>query len=104
MASTEVRSPRQFALGDCVETWRGEKCIIRYIGNVDHFATEMYGIEYVDGTLGQHDGEYRGKQYFVGKPNRCSFIKYSKIRGKTRYYKSEHRSSSSSPRKGKKSP
>merc|ERR1712228_646699 len=87
-------------------TSKGEKCIIRYIGKVNHQNIEMYGIEYIDGTLGQHNGEYKGKKYFIGQENRCSFIKYSKIRGKTKYYQNEPRvnPNRSSPRKYKKSP
>lgn len=40
----------------------------------------MYGIEYVDGTVGKHNGSVKGVCYFSGIPNRCTFITKDKIR------------------------
>ena len=78
---------QKFVVGDIVETSKGEKCIIHYIGKVDGLSNvEMYGIEYIDGTIAEYDGTYKGKKYFNGKSKRCSFIKYNKIRRKTKYH------------------
>ena len=101
------RRPKIFDIGDLVETSKGEQCIIRYIGKVHHLNVEMYGIEYIDGTLGQHNGSYKGKKYFIGQAKRCSFIKYNKIRGKIKHYQTSPRANPnriSSPKKHKKSP
>lgn len=85
MASKTRERQQKFTIGDCVETSKGEKCIIHYIGKVDGLSNiEMYGIEYIDGTIAEYDGTYKGKKYFNGKPKRCAFIKYNKIRRKTK--------------------
>ena len=77
----------KFRVGDCVETAKGEKCIIRFMGKVEGFSTNtVYGIEYIDGTIGEHNGKFKGKKYFIGLPKRCAFIRYSTIRRKAKYY------------------
>ena len=86
MSSTRYKR-QKFVVGDCVETSTGDKCIIHYIGKVDGLSNiEMYGIEYIDGTIAEYDGTYKGKKYFNGTPKRCSFIKYNKIRRKTKHF------------------
>merc|ERR1719334_241437 len=81
----------KFNVGDCVETSKGEKCIIRFIGRVDGFSSgTVYGIEYIDGTIGEHNGKYKGKKYFIGLPKRCAFIKYNPIRRKAKFYDINH--------------
>eukprot|EP01083_Nonionella_stella_P046741 125196_1 len=86
MSSTR-RKQQKLEIGDCVETSKGEKCVIRFIGKVKRLSHDtLYGIEYIDGTMGDHNGTYRGKKYFIGEHKRCSFIKYDKIRRKTKHY------------------
>jgi len=41
-----------------------------------------YGVEFVDGTLGKHNGTVNGKRYFLGADLRCNMIKRSYIRTK----------------------
>jgi len=85
------RASQKFAVGDSVETSKGEKCVILYVGKVDGLSSlEMFGVEYIDGTIGDHDGSYNGRQYFRGALQRCSFIKYNKIRRKTKHYENGH--------------
>lgn len=93
----------KFIVGDCVETSKGEKCIIRFIGKVEGLSSaNLYGIEYIDGTIGEHNGKYKGKKYFIGLPKRCSFIKYNTIRRKAKFYDinqpRKSRSKASTPR------
>ena len=41
-----------------------------------------YGIEYVDGSLGRHNGTIHGNTYFHGMDRRCDMIRADKIRSK----------------------
>ena len=80
--SSKNRS-KEYKVGDYVELSKGQMGTIKYIGKTDFSRNEiMYGIEYIDGTIGKHNGTVKNKVYFNGLPDRCCFVKIVKIRKK----------------------
>eukprot|EP01083_Nonionella_stella_P067541 178711_1 len=53
---------------------------VKYVGECNKGSGLWYGIEYVDGSLGKHNGVVNGERYFDGKNDRCVMIRAEKIR------------------------
>ncbi len=74
---------RKYNEGDIIITTCGVVARILWIGRVKSLANrnKLYGIEYIDTTIGVFDGLYGGKRYFHGRKDKCSLVKYSELRG-----------------------
>eukprot|EP01084_Bolivina_argentea_P103813 185924_1 len=75
--------------GDIIITKSGGRAKILWTGRVKNLANKnkVYGIEFIDETFGCGDGTFHAKRYFIGRKNKCSFVKYSEIRKKCPLYK-----------------
>merc|ERR1719464_565458 len=69
-----------YSVGDCVEVSKSRVALIKYFGPLRGVRGEWYGIEFVDGSVGSHNGRFRDVLYFVGSDKRCEFIAASEIR------------------------
>jgi len=73
----------QFAVGDQILMTKDRHAIIRYIGLIPEMGDSKntyYGVELIDGTVGQNDGIIKGKRYFKTDGQRAMFIPVEKIR------------------------
>ena len=71
-----------YKTGDCVEITHRRVAIIKYIGKLKDVRGIWYGIEFIDGSVGSHNGSYKGIFYFKGTDKRCEFIQKGDIRRK----------------------
>jgi len=70
------------AVGDCVEVSKSRVAVIKYIGPLRDNRGTWYGIEFVDGSVGSHNGVYQNVIYFKGADKRCEFMHRGDIRRK----------------------
>ena len=71
-----------FEVGDCVEVSKSRAAVIKYIGPLQESRGVWYGIEFVDGSVGSHNGVYKNVFYFKGADKRCEFMHRGDIRRK----------------------
>ena len=76
------KKPKKYVPGEFIFDTKGQMAEIKYIGQCHKGAGTWYGIEFVDGSLGKHNGQIDGKIYFQGMDRRCAMIRVSKIRSK----------------------
>merc|ERR1719242_779146 len=77
------RSKRgKYHIGEYVYDGFGSLAKIKFIGECHKGPGIWFGIEFVDGTIGKHNGAIGGNRYFYGKDNRCDMIRVQKIRKK----------------------
>eukprot|EP01084_Bolivina_argentea_P048356 89101_1 len=69
-----------YDVGECVELSQSRVAIIKYIGKLREMRGIWYGIEFIDGSLGSHNGTYKNTFYFHGADKRCEFIHKGDIR------------------------
>merc|ERR1712125_66212 len=74
-----------YNLGDFCILDSDREGIIRYKGTLNHthLSNEqsiLYGIELLNGCVGDSDGTHSGKRYFQTLPNRAIFVEADKIR------------------------
>ena len=71
-----------YTTGDIVQITQSRVAIIKYIGKLRDIRGIWYGIEFIDGSVGSHNGTYKNTIYFKGADKRCEFIQKSDIRRK----------------------
>jgi len=74
----------KYVPGEYILDTKGRIAEIKYIGECHKGPGTWFGIEFVDGSLGKHNGSYPslGKTYFQGADDRCTMIRGDKIRSK----------------------
>eukprot|EP01083_Nonionella_stella_P184818 672256_1 len=75
------RKTKKWDVGERIYDTKHRMADIKYYGECDDKGSGLwYGIEYVDGSLGKHNGIVNGEWYFDGKDDRCVMIRAEKIR------------------------
>eukprot|EP01084_Bolivina_argentea_P132078 233061_1 len=77
-----VHIESKYKLGDFVLLGNDREGIIGYKGPLHNNPKTMifYGIELLNGSIGDTDGTYKGKRYFQTLPNRSIFVTVDEIR------------------------
>ena len=65
-----------------MEVSKSRSAVIRYIGPLRSSRGVWFGIEFVDGSVGSHNGVYKNVFYFKGAEMRCEFVHRGDIRRK----------------------
>merc|ERR1712187_138315 len=60
----------KYVPGEYIYDTKGQMAEIKYIGQCHKGSGVWYGIEFVDGSLGKHNGTINGKMYFYGMDRR----------------------------------
>eukprot|EP01083_Nonionella_stella_P113194 333562_1 len=81
--SAQLQKQNKYVPGDFIYDTKGQKAEIKYVGQCHKGSGTWFGIEFVDGSLGKHNGTINAKTYFKGAPRRCDMIRLDKIRRKT---------------------
>eukprot|EP01084_Bolivina_argentea_P295833 509449_1 len=75
------RKTKKWDVGERIYDTKHRMADIKYYGECDDKGSGLwYGIEYVDGSLGKHNGTINDEYYFDGKDGRCVMVRGEKIR------------------------
>eukprot|EP00483_Globobulimina_turgida_P005664 UN05674 len=79
-SSTSQLKDNIYQLNDYISLKNKRKGLIRYIGNVHFGNGEWFGIELMDGTIGNHDGKVGNKRYFKTASKCGIFVTHDQIK------------------------
>ncbi|ETO19765.1 hypothetical protein RFI_17467, partial [Reticulomyxa filosa] len=79
-----IQYENHYDIGDHVLLSKDREGVVKYIGIVPSISEEtlQYGIELMAGNIGEHNGTYEGKYYFLGNEQRCVFVDSEQLRRK----------------------
>eukprot|EP01083_Nonionella_stella_P292319 994238_1 len=80
--SSPTSMQKKYFPGEFIYDTKGQMAEIKYIGECHKGSGTWFGIEFIDGTLGKHNGTINGHTYFRGEYRRCDMIRGDKIRSK----------------------
>ncbi len=75
-----------FEIGDVLSLEHGDRGILHYFGPTKSTGKAiMFGVELLDGAMGNSDGSIGEERFFACEEKRGTFVKSAKIRKKVDY-------------------